>query len=433
MESYQQSDMVIESYLSTPQTYGDSLTSYQMLKRRANRDGTREILPNGLIRYRGMVNKVRVSGSAERTDKAAAASFKRAVDQFLNPEPVKRDVPTLFEYAMSVLDGPYRERVRTGSLSDTSWDLYEVITRLNIRNHQIGMMGIDEIEPYHVAVWAESLQTQPRTVVRRIKKQTIIENIPPRPLTAASKARYIGFLSGLMEHARKHDRLIKTNPVHDVTKPSPEVVDFRILNQQEVRELLQVARDYQATGNHGKWHKSTANTKMLEMICQLGLHGLGPAEMCGARTEDFRNEGIDVKRQAKRGVTRNRLKTKNRKDWVAATPELLALVAEWPEGYLLSTKNGTPMGDNNVRRLFASMVKGTKFEGMSPYDLRHTFAMRLLEEGTDIRTVAELMRNTPDVVLRRYARSREDLKKQAVMKLGGKTNPQTNPQSAETA
>jgi integrase len=59
------------------------------------------------------------------------------------------------------------------------------------------------------------------------------------------------------------------------------------------------------------------------------------------------------------------------------------------------------------------MLRGTPLEGLKPYDLRHTAAMRLLQR-TDLRTAAEIMRHSPQMLLEKYARSRRELKLQAI-------------------
>ena len=62
------------------------------------------------------------------------------------------------------------------------------------------------------------------------------------------------------------------------------------------------------------------------------------------------------------------------------------------------------------------MVKGTKFDWMNPYDLRHTFPQRLLDESVDVKTVAELMRHSVEVFLARYVRSDRARKMEATKK-----------------
>jgi integrase len=102
-----------------------------------------------------------------------------------------------------------------------------------------------------------------------------------------------------------------------------------------------------------------------------------------------------------------------------------------PPGWVLRTATGNPMQETSLRRTFASIVKGTEFEGLRPYDLRHTFATRALIEGVDVRTVAEILRNTPEVVLRRYVKSEKYLKKRAISNVFKAKTPETTPEKAK--
>ncbi|HZH98914.1 MAG TPA: tyrosine-type recombinase/integrase [Fimbriimonadaceae bacterium] len=165
-----------------------------------------------------------------------------------------------------------------------------------------------------------------------------------------------------------------------------------------------------------------ASNRRRRIIVLLGLHGFGPAEMCGLKHEDFDGVGITVQRQRQRlgtlGVQeRTRLKTAERKSWVPIDHELAAFMKEKKKGYVLSLSAGKPMEPANLRRTFAGMVKGTKFDGMTPYDLRHTFAQRLLDEGVDVKTAAELMRHSVEVFLAKYVRSDPSRKIAAIQKL----------------
>lgn len=87
----------------------------------------------------------------------------------------------------------------------------------------------------------------------------------------------------------------------------------------------------------------------------------------------------------------------------------------------------------NIRRTFAGMVKDTKFEGMTPYHLRHTFAMRLLEAGVDLKTAAELMRHSVEVFLKRYVKSDRARKIAAMQKLRASRETLPNSPSQDVA
>jgi len=402
-------------------------------KRRADYEGTLEQLKSGKFRYRAWVDGSRVSGSAKDTQREALADFRRKLSAARNPKPKpKKAAPTVADYAYSVIDGPYRERVATGDMSDGTWSLYEQIQRLNLEGDPLGAMPIDEVTHEHVEEWIRNLKTQPR-----IDKAGKITH-PARPLHPNSKARYAGFLSGIFTRARMA-KLIENNPVRDAEKPSFEETDFRILTQDEIEELLKVVRAWELASYETEERETFfANAGLHEAIktrltlaTLLGLHGFGPAEMCGLRKEDFEDGGLELRFQAKRGKITSRLKTRQRKGWVAVDDDLAAMIEDAPPGLLLANKSGGAMRTENLRRSFQAAVKGTAFDGLNLYDLRHTFAMRLLEEGTDVRTVAELMRNSPEVVLKRYARSRDELKRKAVAKLRRRTGAPTHPTTHE--
>ena len=340
-----------------------------------------------------MVNGRRICGSASKTKSDALRSLRKKIEEAALPYQEPR--PTLAEYVARTLEGPYAERVINGDMAETTLQTYTSAHLRHIEGTEFGDIPLDLLEPFQIEEWLTNLKSLPR------------KTKPPKPISAATKRRYAVMLSGILERARKVDKWIITNPVRDAEKPTPEVPEFRILTKEEVSSLLKLASETKA---------SETPRKML-LIVMLGLHGLGPSEICGLRFEDFDGEGIDVKRQAKRGKLKHQLKTHNRKGWVAIHDDLKKLLENQPNGYVVGTSRATPLAEGNLRRMFHSMVKGTAFAGLLPYDLRHTFAMRLLEEGNDIRTVAELMRNTPEVVLNRYVRSRKDLKTKAVKDL----------------
>lgn len=87
------------------------------------------------------------------------------------------------------------------------------------------------------------------------------------------------------------------------------------------------------------------------------------------------------------------------------------------EGFVLTRMNGKPMKPGNLRRCFTGMVKSTKFEKLTPYDLHHTFAMRMIEEGIDVQTAAEQMRHRTQVFLNKYVRSDRARKLAAARKM----------------
>jgi integrase len=386
-------------------------------KRQPNGEGTPSVLPSGLIRYTGVWNGHRVCGSAKPTYEEAKATYREKLAQLQAPvsEP-EPEMPCVEEYMAKVIDGPWRNRLRHKTMAPSTWQMAEQILRLNVVGTPLGLQPLGKVCPSDLERWAAKLITQERVTRKKIYL--------PRPLGNTSKRRYLGMLDSIFEHARKQEKLIQANPVRDVLKPAEDEVEFRTLNGVEVEELLKLCDKENPDETNSEYEKvrRLESNRRRRRICLLGLHGYGPAESCGSRYEDFDGEGLWARRQRQRlrelgVVERDQLKTKARKAWVAVDDDLKAILSETKEGYILATSSDKPMEPANLRRTFAGMVKGTKFEGMTPYDLRHTFAQRLLDENVDVKTAAELMRHSVEVFLDRYVRSDRARKLAAIKKL----------------
>jgi integrase len=190
----------------------------------------------------------------------------------------------------------------------------------------------------------------------------------------------------------------------------------RALTDQEITELLKLCH-HEPHLNGGEWRN-----KRRQLIVLLGLHGFGPAEICGLQYGDFDGSGFHPHRQAQRFrekgiVHRERLKTKARHARVPARRAILDLLDPNGQGWIVCTETGGPMEPGNLRKVFSRMITNTKFEGVTPYDLRHTFANELLRKRVDVKTAADLMRHSVETFLRRYVHGNETLKNDAIKKL----------------
>ncbi|MFC1858162.1 tyrosine-type recombinase/integrase [Thermodesulfobacteriota bacterium] len=59
---------------------------------------------------------------------------------------------------------------------------------------------------------------------------------------------------------------------------------------------------------------------------------------------------------------------------------------------------------------------------LRPYDLRHYFVTRCLEEGADLKAVSEVVGSRPDTLWRHYQHVSRDLRRRAVAAVpGGRT------------
>ncbi|WP_041230675.1 tyrosine-type recombinase/integrase [Deinococcus peraridilitoris] len=83
---------------------------------------------------------------------------------------------------------------------------------------------------------------------------------------------------------------------------------------------------------------------------------------------------------------------------------------------------GTPQSQHNVRRDWRAILRKAKLdETYRIHDLRHTFLCRLIEDGVDPRTAADVAGHSdPRITLARYAYSRAEKRKSALL---GVANP----------
>lgn len=75
---------------------------------------------------------------------------------------------------------------------------------------------------------------------------------------------------------------------------------------------------------------------------------------------------------------------------------------------LFAGRGGERLGDTGVRRRVAALGKAVGIEDLGPHVLRHTFGTRLVRQGVDIATVAQLMGHSRTETTRRYSAPTEE-------------------------
>lgn len=353
-----------------------------MRKRRGrNPDGmgSLETLPSKKVRYVLREKNLKRTGPAVEpgaTYKESLGKARAAFDLKFNPPQAESKKPTLAKFLQGRLDGDLKDE-----LAPRTHDLYQRIFDNHIVKNPIGKVPLDQVTDSHVDDWKAYLKAC---------------------MSDTSVQRYLQFLATQLRWA-KRKKIIKENPFDAVDMPSREDVNKRVLNKSELAAFVKLP-----------WHPKA------KIAVHLMRHGLRKSEACGVRYEDFDGEGITVQRQAIEVAGELQvlpLKTANSYRWVPCDDDLKKILRKKKEGWVLEGAKGKPLRGRTLHKWWAETVKGTPYADVTPHDLRSSFGMLLLEAGADVRTAAEILGHSPAVLARIYARSRKEVKVDALAKI----------------
>lgn len=166
-------------------------------------------------------------------------------------------------------------------------------------------------------------------------------------------------------------RGIKFNP-EIVYRPKREKLLPNVLSKEEVVRIL----------------NSPTNLKHRLMLMFLYACGLRRAELIGLKFEHIQRErGLLLVKQAK-----------GKKDRVVTLPEFLLKELEKyyksykPREYIFEGQKGGPYSEKSLAEVFKKAVQKAGInKPVTPHWLRHSYATHLLERGTDLRYIQELL------------------------------------------
>jgi integrase len=132
----------------------------------------------------------------------------------------------------------------------------------------------------------------------------------------------------------------------------------------------------------------------------------------------LRREHVDFKRRTLTVVSAN---AKNGRERTMPINELVVeTLAAMPGEAFFFENPETRRNILDLLKPFKAAVKAAEIKGrVRIHDLRDTFATLALRGGVDIRTVAELIGDSPEVALKRYCHSDERTKREAVDRIAG--------------
>lgn len=232
----------------------------------------------------------------------------------------------------------------------------------------------------------EFTNKQPDEITQDDIKHYMSEN-----LTDKSSSSIIVFLAALKY---SYSNLLKKEITLDIKRPKKEKRIPSVLSKDEVKLLI----------------NSSKNQKSRLMITLLYASGLRVSELLNLKISDLNfNEKTGLVKQGK-----------GRKDRMFNIPqntieELKGYIESKKKtnnDYLFTGKKGK-ISSRNVQKIVSKAAKKAGIEkDVHPHTLRHSYATHLLENGTDIRLIQELLGHADLSTTQIYAHvSKEQLKK----------------------
>ena len=329
----------------------------------------------------------------EVADKVTDALAARARGQLVTAP--GQTVETFLTSWLADIAGP-KVRARTAQM-------YEYIVRLHIVP-EIGKVKLDRLTPGHVSRLLQagtSAGLSPRTV-------QIVHGV---------------LRNALNEAVRWH--LAGQNVAREVDGPRVERHEIQPLSPDEARALLASVEGDRLSALYG---------------VALAL-GLRQGEALGLRWQDVDLEGglIHVRHQLQRlhgVISLVPLKTSRSRRTIALPASTLAGLRahrqqqikerleagpEWrgPEPkdgacYVFTTLAGTPLEKRNVIRAFKAVLRRAGLPERRFHDLRHSTATLLLAQGTDVRTIMDILGHSEiSLTLNLYAHVLPELRREA--------------------
>ncbi len=233
--------------------------------------------------------------------------------------------------------------------------------------------GVGEITRHHVQAWGNSMADYAATTIRR--RVYAIR----------------GFFSFL-----QREGTIQVNPAADVALPKRRRTQPNIPTQDQAQKLLASA------------HTSIENA----IISLLLMAGLRRAELLGLDAEDVADDCSELRVVGKGNVERLIPLPDDARTTLVRHIE----AGDIRSGPVFLNRAGKRMGSTTLQRLWKRLLRRANLddEGFTIHSCRHTYATMLVRNGTDIRTVQELLGHADLSTTATYLHSDLSTKREAV-------------------
>lgn len=205
-----------------------------------------------------------------------------------------------------------------------------------------------------------------------------------RNYTASGLNRKIACLKGFFSYLEV-EKILTSNPMNKIRSAKEARLLPKVLSQEEIATLLDTVESRLAEAKNPEL--ALRDKAIFELFYATGIR---LSELVGLNAEDldFTEQTLRVlgKGRKERVVFFNDTAEIAVSDYLQATPR------PHPGTPLFLNRYGARLSQRGVEKMFASILKASGLsKHASPHTLRHSFATHLLEGGSDLVTIKELL------------------------------------------
>lgn len=255
----------------------------------------------------------------------------------------------------------------------------------------------------------EKIKSKKVTDIRKLDAQECVDEMIKKKISHSTVSTYLSRINVFFGYAISPLRIIKDNPFSNVTVPQSKEAKLKkvkALTEAELNDLLSKIK-----------YKPYYVISLIAATCGLRIGeilGLTWADIDEANSVMNINKQWKVVKRSPKTYGFGTVKSKNSNRIVPIPLNTLKALMQYKRDFPIDI-SGRIFAYKRTDSVCTNLIKAYKRVGyiISVHDLRHTYASRLVANGVDFKTVAELIGDTVQMVISTYSHFTKDMMNRA--------------------